>query len=123
MMAYKGYGIDLLDLDYNPFINDETYKGLNYEIARQIQRLRLNMLVHSRLYYKDGIPIMSDQDFDKMAYMLRDLQKKYPRESRIIVYYEAFKDWDGTTGYHLPLTDPWVVRKAEKILDIHRRRV
>ena len=122
-MAYKGYGIDLLELDYNPFINDETYKGLNYEIARQIQRLRLNMLVHSRLYYKDGITIMPDQDFDKMAYMLRDLQKKYPRESRIIVYYEAFKDWDGTTGYHLPLTDPWVVRKAEKILDIHRRRV
>jgi len=122
-MAYKGYGVDLLELDYNPFINQDTYKGLNYNVAKKIQRLRLMILVHSRLYYKDGISIIQDQDFDSLGYVLKDLQERHPRESRIIVYYEAFKDWDGTTGYHLPLTDPWVVRKAEKILDIHRRRV
>ena len=32
---------------------------------------------------------------------LRDLQKAYPKESEEVELYEDFKDWDGTTGYHL----------------------
>jgi hypothetical protein len=33
---------------------------------------------------------------------------------------EAFKDWDASTGAFLPLQDPWVIRKAQQLLNINR---
>lgn len=110
-MCNNGYGIDIWELNYSPFINEETYQGDNYEVASRIQRLRLQMLVHSRIYYYLNDSKISDREWDIKAKELKELQEKYPEESRIVpIYYEAFKDWDGTTGAFLPLNDPWVVR-------------
>lgn len=112
-MCNDGYGIDCRELPYNPFINEKTYKGNNYKVAGRIQQLRLQMLVHSHLYYYRNKNRISDREWDARARELRDLQNEYPEESRIVpIYYEAFKDWDATTGCMLPLNDPWVVRVA-----------
>lgn len=112
-MCNNGYGVDIRDLDYNPFINEKTYKGQDYKIAARIQQLRLMLLIHSRLYYYLNTNHWSDMDWDICAKELQELQEAYPEESRIVaVYYMAFKDWDGGTGAFLPFNDPWVVRKT-----------
>lgn len=58
-------------------------------------------MVHSAIYYRLGTSLIEDAQFDKWAYELVDLQKKYPKESEKADLYEDFKDWDGTTGYNL----------------------
>lgn len=113
-----GYNIDFIGTQFNPFINELTYKGANYRVAARIQQLRLALLIHSRLYYLMDVNIITDQQWNNMAYELRDLQKKYPDDAIAVVYHHDFADWDGTTGFNLPLNDPWVIRKANQA--IHR---
>lgn len=76
---------------------------LNKNIMEKIQQRRLQLLVNSVIYYRLDTILVEDKQFDKWAYELRDLQKKYPKESEATKYYEYFKDWDGTTGYNLPV--------------------
>lgn len=83
-----------------------------------ILRRRLQMLIHSRIYYELNTNIISDKQFDAWAKELVRLQKDYPNESKEVAWYDAFKDWDGSTGAFLPLKDEWVVRKARYILGL-----
>lgn len=87
-----------------------------------IQRHRLQLLIWSRLYYEKDISVVPDCDFDRVGHELVELQAKYPQISKIVAYAEEFEDWDASTGYHLPIRDPWVVRKAEQILKLSNRR-
>ena len=75
---------------------------LNQEIMALIKQRRLQILVNSLIYYRMDTTLVDDKQFDKWAYELRDLQRKYPNESKSVKFYEEFKDWDGTTGYNLP---------------------
>ena len=86
------------------------------EIYELIQQRRLQLLVHSRIYYVLNNNIRSDKQFDSFARELVQLQKDYPKISKDVIFYDAFKDWDGTTGFDLPLNDPWVVQKANQLL-------
>lgn len=81
-----------------PVVNVE-YKQSVFE---KIQQRRLQMLLHSYIYYEKGTSVITDATFDKWAYELRDLQKQYPEVSEQVKWYTYFKDWDGTTGYNLP---------------------
>ena len=56
------------------------------------------MLVHSYIYYELNENIVSDAQWSKWAVELAELQKKYPKESAEVEYYEDFKDWDGSSG-------------------------
>ena len=47
---------------------------------------------------------------------LRQLQSDYPNISQQVEWYEAFKDWDASTGAFLPLKDEWVVNKARQVM-------
>ena len=85
-------------------------------IAEKIKQRRAQMLVHSYVYYRLGENIVSDHKWQEWANELVVLQKEYCLA--IGFYDEAFKDWDGSTGYHLP-QDDWVSRKANRILNIH----
>lgn len=102
-------------------VTQERYKykdcpeGLNEEVYLLIRRRRLQMLVHSHLYYRLDSNVLTDKQFDKMAYELRDIQKQYPAESEACDLAEDFKDWDGTTGFHLPYY-PWVHDIAQTLL-------
>lgn len=81
----------------------------------QIRHRRLQMLIHSHIYYRLNTNILDDKQFDKWAYELRDLQAKYPEESAACDLAEEFEGWDGTTGFHLPEHD-WIDGIARSLL-------
>lgn len=93
---------------------------INYEseIASKIQQRRLQILIHSYLYYELNRNIVSDKQFDKWCYELVELQKENPEISKQVIYYDAFKNFDGTTGFDLPYKDEWVVKKAYYVLNL-----
>jgi hypothetical protein len=75
------------------------------------------MLIHSYLYYRRYTNIISDHEFDRRARKLVELQKQLG-DKKIGFYDEAFVDWNGDTGYHLP-QDDWIVTKALQLLRTH----
>ena len=93
---------------------------MNKKIQDLIQRRRLQLLVHSCIYYELDKNIVSDRQWDEWARELVQLQKDYPDESREVIWYDAFKDWDASTGAFLPLKDEWVVRKAKQLLRLQK---
>ena len=80
----------------------------------EMKRLRRQMLVHSYIYYVLGDSLISDHDWQRRADRLTALQLEYPT-TRLKLYDEVFKDWDGTTGIHLPV-DHWVRKIANRLL-------
>lgn len=93
----------------------EIYSGHELQIAELIQRRRLQLLVHSCLYYEMDTNLVSDRQWDIWAKELVQLQAQYPEISVNVIWYDAFKDWDASTGFNLPLKDPWVMRKARQL--------
>ena len=91
------------------------------QIAALIKRRRLQLLVHSCIYYGMDRNIIDDHTFDKWSDELVTLQHDYPEVSKQVEWYEAFKDWDGSTGAFLPVNDPWVISKAKYLLSIQSR--
>lgn len=82
-----------------------------------IQRRRIQMLIHSCIYYELSSSLITDSQFDRWAKELVRLQAEHPEMSKKVPWYEEFKDWDGTTGFHLPLRHPWVLAKAQALLN------
>lgn len=91
------------------------------EIKSLIKRRRLQMLIHSCIYYELNDNIWSDDKWQACADELQKLQAEYPHLCNIECWDEAFKDWDGATGTHLPLRHPWVYNKAKEILRNSRK--
>ena len=56
----------------------EIYQGEQLKIAELILQRRLQMLVHSYIYYELNDNIISDNTWSKWAVELADLQNKYP---------------------------------------------
>lgn len=79
----------------------------------RLRQLRLNMLVHSYLYYHLNDSLISDHQWQAQADELVELQKY---RHYIGCYDDAFKGWDASTGYHLPV-DQWVIHKATQLLN------
>jgi len=104
----------------NPFIQPGQYTEDELPIAQFIQRRRLQMLVHSCIYYDMDSSLITDKQFDDWGKELVKLQSNYPEIASRVCYAEAFKDWDASTGAFLPLRDPWVIRKAQQLLNINR---
>ena len=105
--------------DYKPeFIKPGQFTEKELPIAELIQRRRLQLLVHSCLYYDMNTNIITDRQFDEWGYELVELQKKYPDIAKRICFTEAFKDWDASTGAFLPLKNKWVIRKAKQLTQI-----
>lgn len=73
------------------------------KIEELIKRRRLQIMLHSVLYYYYGGSIISDQQFDRWAYELLDLQNKYPLESKKAPHYDLFSDWDASSGFDLQI--------------------
>ena len=92
----------------------DLFKGAELQIAELIQQRRLQLLVHSCIYYKFNYNVIDDRTWDKWAKELKQLQQSYPHISEKVIWYEAFKDWDASTGAFLPLDDEWVIKKARQ---------
>jgi hypothetical protein len=94
-------------LDDDPMVNEIQ------TLSEKIRQRRTQMLVHSYLYYVLDQSTINDGKWQQWADELVELQK----QKKVIGFYdEAFSDWTGATGMHLPF-DPWVIRRSKKILD------
>lgn len=85
-------------------------------ILELIKQRRSQMLVHSYLYYWEDITIVNDHQWQRWADELTDIQRAFPVD--IGFYDMVFKDWDGSTGCHLP-RDDWVRQKALQLVRLH----
>jgi hypothetical protein len=94
----------------------EIYSGEELKIAELIQRRRLQLLINSYLYYYMDMNIVEDKTWDTWARDLLRLQNENPEISKEVDYYDAFKDWDASTGAFLPITLDWVVAKARTFM-------
>lgn len=97
----------------------EIFNGEELRIADLILRRRLQMLVHSYLYYEMNTNLISDKQFDTWGRELVKLQQDYPRIAKIVDYADDFSDWDASTGAFLPLHNEEVIRIATRLLRIH----
>lgn len=86
------------------------------EIAELIGRRRRQILVHSIIYYKMDDNLVSDHTWAEWAKELCYLQKTYPEIAREGPYADAFKGFDPSTGFNLPLDDRWAMGIAHKLL-------
>lgn len=91
------------------------------EIESLIRHRRLQVLIHSCIYYELNESIVSDSTWSKWALELETLQKQNPKISKQVIYAEAFENFDHSTGCNLPLKDPWVVVKAKWLLSVSRK--
>lgn len=98
----------------------EIFSGEDLKIAELILRRRLQMLVHSYIYYEKDDNIVSDQQWSKWAVELVQLQEKYPDIAEQVEWADAFEDWDASTGAFLPLKHPTVVRIGDYLLAMHK---
>ena len=94
----------------------EIFSGEELKIAEKIQQRRLQMIVHSAIYYIFNDNIVSDSDWSRWGVELVELQKKHPDISNKVEFAEAFKDWDASTGFNLPIHEDWVTEKAMQLI-------
>lgn len=98
---------------------DDSITEEEQSITNEIKRLRKIILVHSVIYYRMNTNIISDIQFDKFAKRLQSLQNQYPLISKkISELYKEFKDWDGCSGFNLPLGNIWANNKAKYLLSL-----
>lgn len=95
----------------------EIFDGEELKIAEKIQQRRLQMLVHSYIYYDLNDNIISDNDWSKWAEELQQLQNKYPNIADAVPYGDGFENWDASTGAFLPYRCEKIVNIAHKLLD------
>ena len=93
------------------------------KIAELIERRRRQILVHSVIYYKLNQSIISDRQWSIWAKELQELQAEYPDISAKVWGADAFENFDCSSGFDLPLDDPWAVHKANHLLQLHRSKV
>lgn len=87
------------------------------ETRALIQRRRLQVLVHSCIYYRLDGSLVSDRQWQAWADELVKLQKQYPKIAERVDYHGAFKNFDASTGFDLPITNPEIMRKAQQLLE------
>ena len=89
-------------------------------IQELIKRRRWQMIMHSAIYYRLDTNIISDHTWQSWADELAELQNANPNQCNIGVFDYEFKDWDGSTGMHLPMT-PAIQQKAEWLIELHEK--
>lgn len=92
-------------------------------IAQKIRQRRLQLLVHSCLYYKMSENLIDDHKFDQFARELVALQAQYPHLAKLVRYHKEFEEFgkDGCiSGYMLPYSNGEIVTKAQILLDYTR---
>lgn len=103
--------------------NNDPKINVIQTLSEKIKQRRIQLLVHSYLYYELDSPVISDDKWQKWADELVELQKE---ETNIGFLDDVFEDWSGATGCHLPFNQ-WVIDRANCLLgkkewiEIHRK--
>ncbi len=84
-------------------------------VRATIVRRRRQMLVHSCMYYMLDEALIDDHKWQAWAFDLAELQRRFGYQAGF--HDEAFKDWDGSTGFHLPYYHPDIVATAVRLLE------
>ena len=63
-------------------------------IAEKIKRRENQILLHACLYYEYNLSLISDDQYDKWSFELKDL--------KVSPYYQDFKKFVPDSGYYLP---------------------
>ena len=85
-------------------------------VAAKIQQRRYQILVHSLLYYDLDINLVPDSKWAEWGRELVELQKAHPDVASRVIFAEAFKTFDASTGFNLPYRDAQVVNIAYRLL-------
>ena len=88
-------------------------------VKEKIQQRRLQILVHSYIYYELNESIIEDSKWNEWANELVRLQNENPEIAETVRYSEIFKDFDGSTGFNLTYDD-WVKSKAKQLLSLRK---
>ena len=92
-------------------------------IKELIKRRRLQLLIHSYIYYELNDNIVSDATWSKWAMELVKLQNDYPDIAKEVKFNEEFQDFDGSTGFDLAKrADIDAISKAHYLLSIRGKK-
>ncbi len=71
-------------------------------IVADISRKRKQIAFHSVAYYELAVSLWDDVKYDTVCQELVSLQRDHPCEAALAQHSEAFADFTGDTGYHIP---------------------
>ena len=86
-------------------------------IAAKIQQRRYQILVHSFLYYELDVSLVTDYKWAEWGRELVALQNAHPDIASRVIFAEAFKSFDASSGFNLPYRDAQVVNIAYRLLN------
>lgn len=89
---------------------------MNQSVEEKIKQRRLQILVHSFIYYELNQNIISDDKWNRWAQELLKLQQDNPQI--ITDYQEEFEDWDGSTGAFFNY-DAHIISVAHHLIKMH----
>ena len=97
-------------------------RPINYDdsIAAKIQQRRYQILVHSLLYYDLDVTLVPDAKWAEWAKELVSLQSAHPDIASRVIFADAFKGFDASTGFNLPYRDEQVINIAFRLLKRER---
>jgi len=84
--------------------------------AEFIHRRRLQITIHSCIYYRMNENIISDHQWAAWAKELVEAQERFPDIAEKELWAKEFADFDGSTGFHLPIHEPGVIARAQRLL-------
>ena len=89
------------------------------EIKKIIESKRIEILVHSYIYYYLGDNVIEDYQYDNLGRELAKLQKQHPDIADQCSYAERFKEYgidNCFSGFDLPYMQSEIIEKAKKLL-------
>ena len=89
--------------------------------AEFIHRRRLQITIHSCIYYRMNENIISDHQWAAWAKELVEAQERFPEAARKQLWAKDFADFDGSTGFNLPINEPGVVAVARRLLANYKK--
>lgn len=83
--------------------------------------------MYSLQYYLMSENVISDQQFDALAFQLVRMQKEDPSAARKSAYWYVFNDFEGSTGFYLPgrlnaSDKAYLTLIAERVLQVYKRK-
>lgn len=118
-MCYNNYGGGIMAL-FNLATVRVKQKSLPKSIETLIKRRRLQLIVHSCLYYRFNVNLISDFQYDNWAKELAKLHSEYG-VIKINCYDSYFNDWifdfgKTYTGFKLPINNNEIIAICESLL-------
>lgn len=87
-----------------------------------LNRRQRQILVHSFIYYQLNENIIDDHTYDLWCKELAKAIIDYPELFKQTTFYEGFKEFDGSSGYDLPFSNPDIQNVGYRLLNYKKKR-